>query len=137
MRRVVKRRTNAALRALGAFPLLAGYAWCQTSAAAPAAKLDVPTIAAQAKGPNQINLTWQAVADAGYGYLVEIQSTADSRYGSWTELQPIPEAGGYTCDSTIFARGARCEVSDPAGVHVYNPPNKAIAPWVTDVNYVD
>ena len=61
----------------------------------------------------------------------------DSRYASWTELQPIPRAGGYTCDSRIVARGARCDVSDPPGVHVYNPPNRGIAYWVTDAKYVD
>ena len=72
---------------LGALPLLIGCAWCQRDSGTPA-------ISAQAKGPNQINLTWAAVSEPGYGYLVEIQSAADSRYASWTELQPIPRAGG-------------------------------------------
>ncbi|MBI5044013.1 MAG: right-handed parallel beta-helix repeat-containing protein [Nitrospirae bacterium] len=52
--------------------------------------LDAPVITAAAKGPNQINLTWSAVADAGYGYKIEIQSSADSRYSSWTEIATIP-----------------------------------------------
>src|SRR5882757_361395 len=58
----------------------------------------VLTITATAKGPNQINLTWPPVASPGYGYLVEIQSDGDSRYTSWTELDPMPTAGGFTCD---------------------------------------
>lgn len=48
--------------------------------------LDSPVITAAAKGPNQINLTWSAVINPGWGYKVEIQSGSDSRYASWTEL---------------------------------------------------
>lgn len=48
--------------------------------------MDSPTISATAKGPNQINLTWGAIANPGWGYLVEIQSDADSRYASYTQL---------------------------------------------------
>jgi tetratricopeptide (TPR) repeat protein len=122
-------QTDGRLRAFAAIVLLTGCAWCQTPGA--------PAISAQAKGPDQINLTWPAVSEPGYGYLVEIQSPADSRYGSWTELEPIPRASGYTCDGSIFVRGASCGVSDAAGDHVYNPPNKGVAPWVTDANYID
>uniref|UniRef100_Q02B52 Tetratricopeptide TPR_2 repeat protein n=1 Tax=Solibacter usitatus (strain Ellin6076) TaxID=234267 RepID=Q02B52_SOLUE len=127
----MKKLPNRVLKLLGALPFLLGCGWCQ------APGLGVPSIAAQTKGPDQINLTWAAVSEPGYGYLVEIQSAADSRYASWTELQPIPQAAGYTCDSTIFVRGARCEVSDPTGVHVYNPPTRGVAPWVTDPSYID
>jgi hypothetical protein len=48
--------------------------------------LDAPVITATAKGPNQINLRWSAVANPGWGYKVEIQSNGDSRYTNWTEL---------------------------------------------------
>lgn len=48
--------------------------------------LDAPVITATAKGPNQINLTWPEVANPGWGYKVEIQSSGDSRYTNWTEL---------------------------------------------------
>jgi tetratricopeptide (TPR) repeat protein len=105
--------------------------WAQSPA------LGTPVIAAHAKGPNQINLTWPAVADAGYGYLVEIQSSGDNRYSTWTELEPIPRASGYTCDGSIVARGARCNISDPAGVQVYNPPNRGAPYWVTEAQYSD
>jgi parallel beta-helix repeat protein len=54
--------------------------------------LDTPVITAIAKGPNQINLTWSAVTNPGWGYKVEIQSDNDSRYSSWTEL-PITRNG--------------------------------------------
>src|SRR5882724_9262940 len=94
-------------------------------------------IAAQAKGPDQINLTWSAVPDAGYGYMVEVQSASDARYATWTPLQPIPTAGGYTCDSTVVFRNGRCTVSDPAGAQVFNPPVPGVPYWVTDVNYTD
>ena len=94
-------------------------------------------IAAHVKGPDQINLTWAAVTDPGYGYLVEIQSPGDSRFTAWTELEPIPRAGGYTCDSSIVARGARCNISDPTGTQVYNPPNRGIPYWVTEAQYAD
>ena len=100
-------------------------------------RLGTPVIAAHVKGPNQINLTWAAVTDPGYGYLVEIQSAGDSRYTAWTELEPIPRAGGYTCDSSIVARGARCNISDPTGQQVYNPPNRGIPYWVTEAQYAD
>ena len=109
---------------------------CRLICAQPAG-LGAPVIAAHVKGPNQINLTWAAVTDPGYGYLVEIQSAGDSRYAAWTELEPIPRAGGYTCDSSIVARGARCNISDPAGQQVYNPPNRGIPYWVTESQYAD
>jgi tetratricopeptide (TPR) repeat protein len=99
--------------------------------------LGAPAIAAHVKGPDQINLTWPAVADPGYGYLVEIQSAGDSRFSAWTELEPIPRAGGYTCDSSIVSRGARCNLSDPTGVQVHNPPNRGIPYWVTEATYID
>src|ERR1700682_4606193 len=46
------------------------------------------SITAASKGPNQINLTWLPVLNPGDGYLVEIQSDADNRYSSYTEMQP-------------------------------------------------
>src|SRR5215475_15460838 len=64
-----------------------------------ALSLGTPSIAATVKGPNQINLTWPPISNPGYGYLVEIQSAKDARYSAWTEIQPIPSAGGYTCDN--------------------------------------
>ncbi|MCX6628814.1 MAG: tetratricopeptide repeat protein, partial [Candidatus Solibacter sp.] len=88
-------------------------------------------------GPDQINLTWPAVADPGYGYLVEIRSAGDTRFTAWTELEPIPRAGGYTCDSSIVVRGASCNISDPTGVHVHNPANRGIPYWVTETQYAD
>jgi len=99
--------------------------------------LGAPAIAAHVKGPDQINLTWPAVADPGYGYLVEIRSASDSRFTAWTELEPIPRAGGYTCDSSIVARGARCNLSDPTGEQVHNPSNRGIPYWVTEAQYAD
>ncbi len=52
--------------------------------------LDPPAITATAKAPNQINLTWADVADPGYGYQIEIQSSGDSRYANWTILARVP-----------------------------------------------
>lgn len=52
------------------------YAW----------SLDAPNITATPYGPNQINLTWPAVSNPGYGYRVEIQSTADTRYTNFTDI---------------------------------------------------
>jgi hypothetical protein len=101
------------------------------------APLGVPSVAAVAKGPNQINLTWSGVPNPGYGYLVEIQSSDDSRYSSWIELQPVPRASGYNCDNTIVWNGGFCNISDPSGIHVYNPRTNGIPPWVTDANYID
>ena len=99
--------------------------------------LGVPSITAATKGPDQINLAWPAVSNPGYGYLVEIQSDADSRFSSWQELKPVPRASGYTCDSTVTIRGATCSISDPAGAHVYNPASNGVPPWVTEPQYVD
>lgn len=48
--------------------------------------LDAPIITATAKGPNQINLTWSAVANSGWGYEIWIQSDGDSRYTTYTKL---------------------------------------------------
>ncbi len=57
-------------------------------AAHQALALDVPTISATVIGPNQINLTWSAVANPGWGYKVEIQSNDvnETRYTTWTDL---------------------------------------------------
>ncbi len=96
-----------------------------------------PSITATAKGPNQINLTWPPVASPGYGYLVEIQSDGDSRYISWTELAPIATAGGFACDPSVVWVGGTCNISDPTGTHVYNPPTHGIPTWVTDSTYID
>lgn len=58
--------------------------------------LDAPTVSATAKGPNQINLSWSGVANPGYGYKVEIQSSGDSRYSSWTDYTATLKNGfGY------------------------------------------
>jgi len=110
---------------------------CLGSLPAQAPPLGVPAIAATAKGPNQVNLTWRAASNSGYGYLVEIQSDADNRYASWQELRPIPEAGGYQCDNTIRIRNGVCNISDPTGTHVYNPPSNGVPYWVTEPNYID
>jgi hypothetical protein len=96
-----------------------------------------PSLTATAKGPDQINLTWPPVRDSFYGFLVETRSSGDSRYGSWTELTPLPRASGYTCDAGIELRGGRCNISDPSGRHVYNPPNNGVPYWVTDSTYLD
>jgi len=105
-------------------------------AGAEAVPLGAPSITATVKGPDQIDLVWSAVSNPGYGYLVEIQSAGDSRYSSWTGLQPVPTAGGYSCDNTIVWNGGSCNISDPSGIHVYNPRN-GIPYWVTDANYID
>src|SRR5437762_9965927 len=84
--------------------------------------LNTPVIAATAKGPNQIHLSWAAVSNPGYGYRVEIQSAGDSRYAVWQELRPVPAASGYVCDSSVVIQGGTCTTSDPSGAHVYNPP---------------
>src|SRR3954453_22211704 len=104
-----------------------------------ASGLSAWTVTAVPKGPNQINLTWQAQAAPGYGYLVEIQSPNDPRYLSFTELRPIPDAAGYTCDPTLVWRGTvpGCAISDPAGTYVYNPRVKGIPTWVTESQYID
>ena len=96
-------------------------------------------ISPAAKGPNQINLTWSAQPGSYYGYVIEAQSAGDSRYTSWTELRPIPDATGYTCDPTVNWHGAGtgCTISDPAGVHVYNPTVHGVPFWVTEPQYLD
>jgi hypothetical protein len=99
--------------------------------------LTPPVITATAKGPNQINLTWPATTSAGYGYLVEIMSAGDTRYSSWQELRPIPAASGYTCNNTVIIKGAACNISDPAGTQIYNPPTNGIPYWVAEANYTD
>jgi hypothetical protein len=122
------------------------YKWhCITLTASLASMLLVsPLLRAQSnlvatsKGPDQINLTWTASATPGYGYLVEIQSPSDPRYSSWTEVQPIPKASGYTCDpSAMFGGVTGCTVSDPTGAWVYNPPVNGIPTWVTEPQYID
>jgi hypothetical protein len=104
---------------------------------AAAALLSAPSITAITKGPDQINLTWSPVSSPGYGYLVEIQSAGDSRYFNWTELQPVPTAGGYSCANTVVWHGGACNISDPLGIHVYNPRTHGIPYWVTDASYID
>lgn len=99
--------------------------------------LQAPTIVAVAKGPNQIDLTWLATASAGYGYLVEIQSPSDVRYPVWTELKPVPDAGGYVCSDTVVINGAICATSDPSGQHVYRAPTNGVPYWVTESTYID
>jgi hypothetical protein len=99
--------------------------------------LDTPYIMAINKGPNQVNLLWSGVPNPGYGYLIEIQSDADSRYSSYTELTPIPPAGGYTCNPSVVKNGATCIISDPEGTHVYNPTTNGVAYWVTEATYID
>src|SRR5215471_3292642 len=101
------------------------------------APFPAPIVAATAKGPNQINLTWKATTNPGYGYLVEIQSNLDSRYASWRELRPIPDAAGYRCDGTVVIRDGKCTTSDPSGTHVYNSPSNGIPYWVTESTYTD
>ena len=101
------------------------------------ASLQPPTVVAVAKGPNQINLTWSASANTGYGYLVEIQSASDSRYSSWTELTPVPPASGYSCNSSVVINGAVCTTSDPTGIHVYTAPTNGVPNWVTESTYID
>jgi hypothetical protein len=110
---------------------------CARLVLAQAPPLGVAAITAMAKGPSQVNLTWRAVSNPGYGYLVEIQSAGDSRYSSWQELRPIPVAGGYQCDNTVRIRNASCNISDPAGAHVYNPPSNGVPYWVTEPVYID
>lgn len=117
--------------------VLCGYNVLLSVVSAQTPALDSPFIAAVPKGPNQINLTWRAVRNPGYGYLVEIQSQGDQRFASWQELQPIPAAGGYTCDSSIVIRNRHCNISDASGVHVYKPPNNGLPYWVTEANYID
>src|SRR5262249_54333640 len=72
-----------------------------------------------------------------YGFLVEIQSDNDDRYSDWTELKPIPNAGGFECDPSVMIRNAPCKISDPTGVHVYNPVNNGVPYWVTESTYID
>ena len=75
---------------LAAITLVVSYASVSSPlTGAEDAQLSTPSITAITKGPDQINLTWSAVSNPGYGYLVEIQSAGDSRYATWTELQPI------------------------------------------------
>ena len=101
--------------------------------------LEAWTATAIPKGPNQINLTWTAQPDPGYGYIVEIQSPDDSRYSIFTEMRPIPRAMGYSCDPSInwIGKGTGCTISDPAGAYVYNPAVSGIPTWVTEPQYVD
>ncbi len=99
----------------------------------------VTNLVATSKGPNQINLTWSDVGDPGiYGYIIEIQSDTDSRYSSFTEIQPIPTATGYTCTPSASYLGTTgCTTSDPGGIHVYNPIVKGVPYWVTESQYID
>ena len=121
-------------RHIAVFLACAAYATLLCAQTEPAA---APVIAAHTKGPDQINLTWSAAPDPGYGYVIEAQSSFDARYASWTEMQPIPTASGYICDSTVIFRNGRCTVSDPTGAQVYNPSNRGVPYWVTDANYID
>jgi len=103
------------------------------------AQLTAPTISAAAKSSDQINLTWSAASAPGYGYLVEIQSAGDSRYSSFTQLQSIPSATGYT-----HSAGNACTTDDPTGAYVYNPASLGrsaylygLPTWVVESNYLD
>lgn len=89
--------------------------------------LSAPTVTATAKGPNQINLTWSAVANPGYGYLVEIQSSGDSRYSSYTEIAPVPSASG---DAALLN-------TDPSCTYCFQPRSNGLPPWVTESHYRD
>jgi hypothetical protein len=94
-------------------------------------------VTAVPKGPSQINLTWSAVSNPGGGYIVEIESSSDQRYAKWQELRPIPDARGYTCDSSVTRRSSTCNISDTTGIHVYNLPTNGVPYWVTETTYVD
>lgn len=90
------------------------------------------------KGPNQINLTWSAQPNPGYGYIVEVKSAGDSRYTNWTIYQPIPTASGYTCDPSAVWQGVTgCNVSDAGGAYIWNPPVKGVPTWVVESQYID
>jgi hypothetical protein len=78
-----------------------GYAAGGAAASLAPALRELPALNAVSKGPNQINLTWPAAAEPGYGYLVEIQSDDDPRYPAFAEMKPIPAATGYSCDPTL------------------------------------
>lgn len=98
----------------------------------------ISSFSATAKGPNQINLTWGAAPSPGYGYTVEIQSGGDARYSSYTELQPIPTASGYTCNAALSYNGVTgCNISDGDGDYVYTPPVNGVPYWVTENQYID
>lgn len=96
-------------------------------------------LTATAKGPTQINLTWTAASTPCYGYIVEIQSAGDSRYSSFTEVQPIPTAGGFSCNPAIIIGGNSCTFSDTSTplAHVYNPVSNYLSTWVTESQYID
>ncbi len=87
-----------------------------------------PVITATAKGPNQINLTWSQVSNPGYGYCVEIQSNADSRYSSFSQLNIWPEA-----TNLIHQAGQ----PDETTVLTYTPPIQCLPYWVTEAQYTD
>lgn len=96
------------------------------------------SVVATAKGPNQINLTWKKTAEGIYGYIVEVQSSGDSRYSSFTEIRPIPAATGYTCDPAASWNGVTgCTISDTSGAHVYNPAVNGVPYWVVESQYID
>ncbi len=98
------------------------------------------TVTAVPKGPNQINLTWTAASNPGYGYVPEIQSDTDSRYSSFTAMPAIPAATGYTCDPAVFwprTNTDGCNLSDPTGIFIYNPVVNGVPTWVTEAQYSD
>jgi len=95
------------------------------------------SVTATPKGPNQMNLTWLPASTPSDGYLVEIQSDVDHRFSSYTELQPIPKASGYTCNPSVQRNAGFCNISDPSGEHVYNALSNGIPYWVTDATYID
>ena len=37
----------------------------------------------------------------------------------------------------VVKNGATCNISDPAGTHVYNPTTNGVPYWVTDATYID
>jgi hypothetical protein len=108
----------------------------------PALACTAPTnLAAVAKGPTQINLTWTAASVACYGYngyIVEVQSAGDSRYSSYTEFQPIPTTPTtFACDPSVIINTRSCTISDATGFAVYNPLINSVPPWVVEAQYID
>jgi hypothetical protein len=98
-------------------------------------------LAATAKGPTQINLTWTAASVPCYGYIVEVVSPTSTRaIQGMSELQPIPTAGGFACNPAILipaVTGSNCTYDDTAKAHVYNPSANYLKPWVTEAQYID
>ncbi len=85
----------------------------------PVLALDIPTISATAYGPNHVILTWNAVANPGWGYRVEYKRSIDPTYTevSWRNgLSVVPPW-----------------VTDPGGSQkVYTDPTTASSGWGQD-----